>query len=765
MKYLRNIILGAIALLAIPTIVLGSGFLSNNYGDFYIAEGVVYFRGTVAGVTSTDFQPLTGSDRIVGTSESSLSGSIVDLYVDNQGIAVLTNRGSVFKLGSNSQGIYGGSPGDALSWRYAAGSITSRVVAVEHTPGVGVVYQYADGTRTLTNSDSDSQQYGSFVNSEPIGKIVRTSSQELVVAESGNLYVGGSNGTMTQVGLPTTVKSIDILRSNTMVALTDAGELYTSTDGINWSVSNSNIEMFNISQGKLFVVKTDGQVLVSDEVVPVTYTAQGQVDSASAVRSIQDTLDGVVAHVGNDLYSLSPDESMNHYYTIMPTYDANGFDLFGIHRDTGTEFDSNSMTVDGDAYDALGYDINGYDIDGYNASGWSANSLSRDTGTEFDLNGLTIDGDEYDSNGFDINGLSANGVNEAGFDVGTYIHRDTGTEFDPNGLTIDGDEYDQYGYDVSGYNAVGFNRDGIHVATGTEFDESGVAFDGGLYDSMGYDVNGYNASGYDRTGYNANGINSNGFYATGIHSVTQSEFDESGMTFDGDEFDSNGLTQSGSIFGLDNLTVDDDAYGPDGRDYQGYDERGFLADKMHRNGTMYGDDGYSADGWNADGVFRDGATVKNGYLTKQFRIDHQIARESYFNTRVLTSRLNAWGEAVMLGRFDIRNNTRDGFRLTLSSSQGGILQPDSTLDGEVPIPYSVNIKQTGSLGQGVDAVLSYASDALSNGPVSVLSRAGSIVSSATNANFELYVNTNVEGGVLDMAGTYSDVLTLTYTDL
>ena len=103
--------------------------------------------------------------------------------------------------------------------------------------------------------------------------------------------------------------------------------------------------------------------------------------------------------------------------------------------------------------------------------------------------------------------------------------------------------------------------------------------------------------------------------------------------------------------------------------------------------------------------------------------------------------------------------------MSQGGSQGGILQPDSTLDGEVPIPYSVNIKQAGSLGQGVDAVLSYASDALSNGTVSVLSRAGSIVSSATNANFELYVITNVEGGVLDMAGTYSDVLTLTYTDL
>jgi hypothetical protein len=44
MKYLRNIILGAIALLAMPTIVLGSGFLSNNYGDFYIRVQAVNRR-------------------------------------------------------------------------------------------------------------------------------------------------------------------------------------------------------------------------------------------------------------------------------------------------------------------------------------------------------------------------------------------------------------------------------------------------------------------------------------------------------------------------------------------------------------------------------------------------------------------------------------------------------------------------------------------------------------------------------------------------
>jgi len=41
---------------------------------------------------------------------------------------------------------------------------------------------------------------------------------------------------------------------------------------------------------------------------------------------------------------------------------------------------------------------------------------------------------------------------------------------------------------------------------------------------------------------------------------------------------------------------------------------------------------------------------------------------------------------------------------------------------------------------------------------------GSAASSATDAKFELYVNIIDDSNVMEMAGTYTDTLTLTYKD-
>jgi hypothetical protein len=444
--------------------------------------------------------------------------------------------------------------------------------------------------------------------------------------------------------------------------------------------------------------------------------------------------------MGNDLY-LAQSGSLTYNHMIKPTYDAFGFDLFGIHRDTGSQFSPDGMTVDGDRYAKNGYDINGYDKNGYDASG-------------------------YDAAGFDRDGNSANGVNIDGFDIGTYLHKDTGTEFDPNGNTIDGDQYDQYGYDATGYNATGFNRDGIHSLTGTAFNADGITVSGDRYDSDGYDQSGYDRNGYDRSGFDANGIDVNGFYANSIHSETGTEFDSSGRTIDGDEFDSNGLTTTGSEFGLDTLTQADAQYGSNDRDHEGYDRAGFLVDGTHRNGTFYDDSGYNIVGWNRDGAHRNGVMTKNGFIQKDFNIRHNVGRKSYFKTEVITSKINSDGP-VMLGRFYVRNNTRDGYQLLLSSAAGGRLEPQSTEDGEEPILYAIHIESKGTIGSGIDAFLDHTSDALAAGPVKLLDKAGNVsaVLSGTDSQFALYVDIDDNANTLEMAGTYQDVITITYQDI
>jgi hypothetical protein len=164
------------------------------------------------------------------------------------------------------------------------------------------------------------------------------------------------------------------------------------------------------------------------------------------------------------------------------------------------------------------------------------------------------------------------------------------------------------------------------------------------------------------------------------------------------------------------------------------------------------------------GEFRD---VKNEAVSDAFNLTHAVARDSYFKTIVATSYIDRAG-TTKLGRFFIRNNTRDGFKLTIDSLELGVLKPTgeslNMLDGEVPIPYSVTISKEGDIGEGIDASFVHNSAALIN-QVTVLNKAGDVVSSPTDAEFAVLVNIVDDSNIMEMAGTYTDTLTFTYTDL
>ena len=164
------------------------------------------------------------------------------------------------------------------------------------------------------------------------------------------------------------------------------------------------------------------------------------------------------------------------------------------------------------------------------------------------------------------------------------------------------------------------------------------------------------------------------------------------------------------------------------------------------------------------GEFRD---VKNAAVSDIFSISHSVARDSYFKTIVATSYIDRAG-TTKLGRFFIRNNTRDGYKLTIDSLELGVLKPTgeslNTLDGEVPIPYSITIAKEGDIGEGIDSNFVHSSAALIN-QVTVLNKAGTVVSSPTDAEFALSVTIVDDSNIMEMAGTYTDTLTFTYTDL
>ena len=152
------------------------------------------------------------------------------------------------------------------------------------------------------------------------------------------------------------------------------------------------------------------------------------------------------------------------------------------------------------------------------------------------------------------------------------------------------------------------------------------------------------------------------------------------------------------------------------------------------------------------------SNVTNESVDGTFTLSHSVSRVSFFKTMVETSDIKTSG-TTKLGRFFVRNNTRDGFSVTITSDQAGSMVPsgisaeNSNADGEVPIPYSLKILKEGDIGTGIDTDYEHTSNDLVN-PVSVLSIAGDSVSSGTDAEFSLFVDIVDDGQIMDMAGTY-----------
>lgn len=161
----------------------------------------------------------------------------------------------------------------------------------------------------------------------------------------------------------------------------------------------------------------------------------------------------------------------------------------------------------------------------------------------------------------------------------------------------------------------------------------------------------------------------------------------------------------------------------------------------------------------------DESNVQDAAVSDTFSLSHTVTRISKFKTTVIASTISEAGD-TQLGSFSVDNNTLDGFSLTIESAKGGILEPTGTTDGEADIQYAIKINATGQTGVGLDTDYAHSSADLATGAVDILSMAGSAVSSATDADFELVVSIDdAASDIMAMAGTYSDTLTLTYTDL
>lgn len=160
--------------------------------------------------------------------------------------------------------------------------------------------------------------------------------------------------------------------------------------------------------------------------------------------------------------------------------------------------------------------------------------------------------------------------------------------------------------------------------------------------------------------------------------------------------------------------------------------------------------------------------VHNTSVSSEFNLQHKVARVSFFKTMVTASHIKQTGRTE-LGRFFVKNNTRDGFNVRLSSLNNGSMAPSGSSidqnDGELPIAYNVNIVKDGEIGTGIETNFDHTSHDLSAEYVSILSTSGDSISSLTDAGFTLYVIIDDVNNALNMAGSYSDTVTITYEDL
>jgi hypothetical protein len=163
--------------------------------------------------------------------------------------------------------------------------------------------------------------------------------------------------------------------------------------------------------------------------------------------------------------------------------------------------------------------------------------------------------------------------------------------------------------------------------------------------------------------------------------------------------------------------------------------------------------------------------VKDDAVQESFHLNHSVTRKSVLKIEQGTSALSEEGTAT-LGTIYLKNNTRDGFKLSVESEHRGYLMPSGEsvdkLDGEEALAYTLQVQKTGGyLGTGLSSAWIHdpSSFEVGDGAVTIIAPSVDRVSTPTDVVLSLSVVVEDTAGHLNMAGTYSDVLTLIYQDL
>jgi hypothetical protein len=148
-------------------------------------------------------------------------------------------------------------------------------------------------------------------------------------------------------------------------------------------------------------------------------------------------------------------------------------------------------------------------------------------------------------------------------------------------------------------------------------------------------------------------------------------------------------------------------------------------------------------------------------------LTHSVDRKSSFSFSSNTNTIETAG-TTKIGSCTLENNTRDGFELSVSSMKKGVLEAQDTKDGEVNIPYTLQLTKLNAIGKNLSFKSEHLAEDYETGTSKIINfnDGASIVESSTEVS--MVINVIVDAShkkAMTLAGDYTDTLTFTYQDL
>jgi hypothetical protein len=514
-----------------------------------------------------------------------------------------------------------------------------------------------------------------------------------------------------------------------------------------------------------------------------------------------------------------PDALKNNDITLRITDGTGAFteQSFNLKVDYSETLDVYGFYIESEKHQGTGSTLDRKDFDKKGQFKGQANIFFNSAG--FNRDNFHSNGSLYNNVGFNFEGNNALGFN------GNNIHKDTGTLYDESDLDnsrfdANGDylsqldvKYDTEGYNQARYDAIGFNSAKRHQDTGTKFDLTGHDIrrfnqDTGRHETTaGY----FNAEGKDKNDevdadkdgrpnwqqagalddMDGDGIKN---FADKNKRFARKQYKRKGVRVHIHDVDILDYAISELLNGANTISgiLNKDTTGVEQK--RNFEEGSVIIDIE----TLYGyignavnilsnEDLKTALLANANFVATFGTNITINELSGQVYYDetgnglpddtvssaqaliltHSVDRKSSFTFSSDTNTIKTSG-TTKIGSCTLENNTRDGFELSVSSAQKGVLEALDTKDGEVAIPYTLQLTKLNAIGKNLSFKSEHLAKDYETGTSKIINfnDGASIVGSSTEVSIVINVivdATHTEA--MALAGDYTDTLTFTYQDL